>query len=67
MTDVANDIRKKAYQKGISIDELCREVNVNRCWFENLKKRVPFSIEVYRRINSVLDEQGKSNYKASKS
>lgn len=55
MNDIATDIVKRANSKGVSIAYLCREAGVTRYWFENLKKRVPYSVETYLKINRILD------------
>lgn len=52
--DLANSIQKRANAANISITQLCRQAGVSRRWFEDCKKRVPRSVDIYMKIDRAL-------------
>ena len=54
--DLANSIRQRANAANISISQLCREAGISRRWFEDLKRRLPQSVELYLKIDEKLKE-----------
>ena len=64
MNEVAKNILQRTNALGISINRACREAGVSRSWFEDIKKRIPKSIDAYIKIERMLLEM--ENSKKSK-
>ncbi len=54
--DLANIIRQRANAANVSISQLCREAGVSRQWYEDLKRRIPQSVDLYLKIDDKLKE-----------
>ena len=56
MNDLAITIQRRTNALKISISYLLKEANVNRDWYEKMKKRTPKSVIAYLKIIEKLTE-----------
>lgn len=56
-TDLFLDIKKRAKDKGLSLDALQQEVGISHMTLQKWKVKVPKSIEILQRINDRLNKE----------
>ena len=56
-TDLFLDIKKRAKEKGLSLDALQQEVGISHMTLQKWKVKVPKSIEILQRINDILNKE----------
>jgi hypothetical protein len=56
-TDLFLDIKKRAKDKGLSLDALQQEVGISHMTLQKWKVKVPKSIEILQRINDILNKE----------
>ncbi len=56
-TDLFLDIKKRAKDKGLSLDALQQEAGISHMTLQKWKVKVPKSIEILQRINDILNKE----------
>jgi len=56
MNAIAVDIRQRANRKGLSMAYVMRRAGASPNWFLYFGRKLPRSVEIYLKINEVLDE-----------